>query len=238
MNKSSTKLDPEKPSLSQYFSHTASASASSGASFFDQISAGNGPAMMTSVRESASSQDIFQPESATINSTATCQSTQTTATVTSTVIAEGSVHRPLTSVGIMPDGSASSHVTASTGSKLQDEMLDGGLKTPAKEEPVVCRIFSSQEASSDILSMAAGKSFFDMLSSGTVLSHRVPSPSFASVMLGMDLTIPGLPTSSSASSMMTSPDCTTATDGSFLTPSSHTTPTPTGEVFLKSNIFM
>jgi hypothetical protein len=236
MNKNTTKLDPEKPSLSQYFSHTASAS--SGASFFDQISTGNGSAMMTSVRESASSQDFFQSEIAATNSAATCQPTQMTATVTSTAITEGFVHRSLTSVGIIPDISASSHAAANTGSKLQDKMLDGGMKTQVKEEPVVCRIFSSQEASPDSLSLASGKSFFDMLGTGTARSHGVPSPSVTSAMLGMDLTIPGLPTSSSASSMMTSPDCTTATDGSFLTPSSHTTPTPTGEEILKSVVFM
>jgi hypothetical protein len=234
MNTNITKQDPEKPSLSQYFSHTASPS--SGASFFDQISAGNGPAMMTSVRESASSQDFFQSESAAINSAATCQPTQTTATVTSTAITEGSVHRPVTSAGIIADISAYSHVAAGTGSKLQDKMLDGGAKNQVKEEPVVCRIFSSQEPSSD--GLASGKSFFDMLGTGAARSHGVPSPSVASAMLGMDLTIPGLPTSSSVSSMMTSPDCTTATDGSFLTPSSHTTPTPTGEKILNKNVFM
>lgn len=234
MNKNDIKTDPEKPSLSQYFSHTASAS--SDASFFDQISTGNGPAMMTSVRESVGSQDFFQSASAALNSTTTCQPTQTTATVTSTVITEGSVHKHLTSVGIIPEISASSHVTASTGSKAQDKMLDGGMKTPVKEEPVVCRIFSSQEAPSDNLSMASGKSFFDMLGSGTVRSpHSVPSPSVASASLGIDLMIPGLPTSSSASSMMTSPDCTTTTDGSFLSPSSPTAPTPTGEEIVKSN---
>lgn len=234
MNKNEIKTDPEKPSLSQYFSHTASAS--SGASFFDQISTGNGPAMMTSVRESVGSQDFFQSASAALNSTTTCQPSQTTATVMSTVITEGSVHKPLTSVGIIPEISASSHVTASTGSKLQDKILDGGMKTPVKEEPVVCRIFSSQEAPSDNLSMVSGKSFFDMLGSGTVRSpHSVPSPSVASASLGMDLMIPGLPTSSSASSMMTSPDYTTTTDGSFLTPSSPTAPTPTGKEILKSN---
>lgn len=235
MNKNDITVDPEKPSLSQYFSHTASSS--SGASFFDQISTGNGPAMMTSIRESASSQDFFQSASAPLNSTTTCQPTQTTATVTSTVIIEGSVHKPLTSMGIIPEITAPSHVTASTGSKLKDKMLDGDLKTPVKEEPVVCRIFSSQDAPSDNLSMASGKSFFDMLGSGTVRSpHGVSSPSVASASLGMDLMIPGLPTSSSASSMLTSPDCTTTTDGSFLTPSSPTTPTPTAGDSMESVI--
>ncbi|PNF19117.1 hypothetical protein B7P43_G09795 [Cryptotermes secundus] len=228
MNKNDIKTDPEKPSLSQYFSHTASAS--SDASFFDQISTGNGPAMMASVRESVGSQDFFQSASAALTSTTTCQPTQTTATVTSTVITEGAVHKHLTSAGMIPEISASTRVTASTGSKVQDKMLDGGMKTPVKEEPVVCRIFSSQETPSDNPSMASGKSFFDMLGSGTVRSpHSVPSPSVASALLGIDLMIPGLPTSSSASSMMTSPDCTTTTDGSCLTPSSLTAPTPTGD---------
>lgn len=220
------KLDQGKPSLSQYFSHTASAS--SGASFFDQISTSSGPVMMTSVQESASSQDFLQSESA-----ATCQPTQTTATVTSTVITEGSVHRPQTSVGIIPDTSASNHITAGTGSELQNKTSDGGMKTAVKEEPVVCRIFSSQESSSGSLNMTSGKSFFDMLGSGSVHSNGVPSPSVASALLGRDVMIPGLlPTSSSAHSMVTSPDCTTATDGSFLTPSTPTTPTPTGEEIL------
>lgn len=232
MNKSNIKQDPEKPSLSQYFSQTTATS--SGASFFDQISSGNGPAMMTSVRESASSQDLFQSANVPLNFAATCHPTQTTTTVSATVINEGSVRKPLASMGIIPEISTSSQVTANTGSKLQDKMLDVGMKTPVKEEPVVCRIFSSQEAPSDNLSTASAKSFFDMLGSTTMRSpHSIPSPSVASALFGMDLMIPGLPTSSSASSMMTSPDFTTTTDDSFLTPSSPTTPTPTptGEEF-------
>jgi len=232
MNKSNTKKDPEKPSISHYFSQTTSASL--GASFFDQISSGNGPAMMMSVRESASSQNLFQSASPPLNSTTTCQPSQTTATVTSTVITEGSVSKPPISVGNITEVSASGQITANSGPKLLDKMLGGNLKTPVKEEPVVCRIFSSQDAASDSLSIASGKSFFDMLGSGTVRSpHSMPSPSVASALLGVDLMIPGLPTSSSASSMMTSPDFTTTTDGSFLTPSSPTTPTPTGEGSLK-----
>lgn len=233
MNKSNINQDPEKPSLSQYFSQTTSTS--SGASFFDQISSGDGPAMMTSIRESADSQDLFKAANIPLNLTDTCHPTQTTTTVSSTVIHEGSVHKPLESMGFIPEISTSSQVTADTGSELQDKMLDVGMKTPVKEEPIVCRIFSSHEAPSDGLNMASGKSFFDMLGSTTVRSpHSIPSPSVASALFGMDLMIPGLPTSSSASSMMTSPEFTTTTDGSFLTPSSPTTPTPTGEEILKS----
>jgi hypothetical protein len=232
MNKSNRNQDPEKPSLSQYFSQTTSTS--SGASFFDQISSGNGSAMMTSIRESASAQDLFQSAGAPLNVTATCHPTQTTATVASTVISEGSVHKPPASMGMTPEILTSSQVTSKSGSKLQDNKLDGGMKTQVKEEPVVCRIFSSQEDPSDSLSTASGKSFFDMLGSTTIHSpHSIPSPSVASALFGMDLMIPGLPTSSSASSMMTSPDFTTTTDGSFLTPSP-TTPTLTGEEILKS----
>lgn len=228
MNISNPKKDSEKPSLSQYFSQPSSAS--SGASFFDQISSGNGPAMMTSVRESASSQDLFQAASAPIPSIIS-HHTQTTATVTSTIITEGSIRKPPTAMGVIPEISTSSQVTAESGTKLQEKMFDADMKTPVKEEPVVCRIFSSQEPASDSQNMASGKSFFDMLGSGTARSpHSVPSPSVAATLLGMDLTIPGLPTSSSASSMMTSPDFTTTTDGSFLTPTSPTTPTPTGDM--------
>ncbi|XP_049764255.1 trafficking protein particle complex subunit 12 [Schistocerca cancellata] len=47
----------DKPSLSKYFSQTTQSPATS---FFDQLSgASNNPAMMTSVRESSSSQDLF-----------------------------------------------------------------------------------------------------------------------------------------------------------------------------------
>lgn len=224
MNENNIKVDPERPSLSQYFSQTASTSL--GASFFDEISSGSGPAMMTSIQESASSQDLFESANAPLNSTSTCLPTQTTATVTSTIITQESVCKPLASTGTVPETSMFTQVTGNTGSEPQDKMLD----RDTKEEPVVCRIFSSQEVPADRNDMASGKSFFDMLGSGTVhTSHNTPSTSVASSLLGMDLMTPGLPTSSSASSMMTSPDFTTTTDGSFLTPSSPTTPTPTGD---------
>lgn len=230
MNDNNVKVDPERPSLSQYFSQTASASV--GASFFDEISSGSGPAMMTSIQESASSQDLFQSANAPLNSTSTCPPTQTAATVTSTVITQESVCKPLASTGSVPEISTSTQVTAITGgSEPQDKMLD----RDTKEEPVVCRIFSSQEVPSGGNGLSSGKSFFDMLGSGAVPTpHNTTSPLVASSLLGMDLMTPGLPTSSSASSMMTSPDFTTTTDGSFLTPSSPTTPTPTGEKILNS----
>lgn len=230
MNDSNVKVDSERPSLSQYFSQTTSTSV--GASFFDEISSGSGPAMMTSIQESASSQDLFQSAIAPLNSTSTCQPTQTAATVTSTVITQESVCKPLASTGSVPETSTSTQVTAITdGSEPQDKMLD----RDTKEEPVVCRIFSSHEVPSGKNGMSSGKSFFDMLGSGAVPTpHNTPSPLVASSLLGIDLMTPGLPTSSSASSMMTSPDFTTTTDGSFLTPSSPTTPTPTGENILNS----
>lgn len=232
MNENS-KVDPDRPSLSQYFSQTASTSL--GATFFDEISSGSGPAMMTSIQESASSQDLFQSANAPLNSASTCPPTQTTATVTSTVITQESVCKPLASTEIVPKISTSTQATANSGSEPQDKMLD----MDTKEEPVVCRIFSSQEVPSDRNGVASGKSFFDMLGSGTVhTSHNTPSPLVSSSLLGMDLMTSGLPTSSSASSMMTSPDFTTTTDGSFLTPSSRTTPTPTGEEILNSRVFI
>ncbi|GFG35169.1 hypothetical protein Cfor_12745 [Coptotermes formosanus] len=224
MNENNTKVDPERPSLSQYFSQTASTSL--GASFFDEISSGSGPAMMTSIQESASSQDLFESANAPLNSTSTCPPTQTTATVTSTVITQESVYKPLASTGTVPETSTFTQVTGNTGSEPRDKMLD----RDTKEEPVVCRIFSSQEAPPETNGKASGKSFFDMLGSGTMqTSQNTSSTSVASSLLGVDLMTPGLPTSSSASSMMTSPDFTTTTDGSFLTPSLPTTPTPTGD---------
>lgn len=229
MNENNTKVDPERPSLSQYFSQTASTSL--GASFFDEISSGSGPAMMTSIQESASSQDLFESANAPLNSTSTCPPTQTTATVTSTVITQESVYKPLASTGTVPETSTFTQVTGNTGSEPRDKMLD----RDTKEEPVVCRIFSSREAPPETNGKASGKSFFDMLGSGTMqTSQNTSSTSVASSLLGVDLMTPGLPTSSSASSMMTSPDFTTTTDGSFLTPSLPTTPTPTGEEILHS----
>ncbi|PSN47289.1 hypothetical protein C0J52_15703 [Blattella germanica] len=226
MDKANAKKDSEKLSISQYFAQ--SSSSGTGASFFDQIS-GNGPAMMMSVKESASSQDLFQAASAPLMSTGTSATTPTTATVTSTVITEGSIQKPST-MGTIPEIPTSSQTTSDLGSKLQEKVLNSDAKTPVKEEPVVCRIFSSQEVPPDNISMASGKTFFDMLGTGQQNARSplsITSPSGAPGLLGVDLMIPGLPTSSSASSMMTSPDFTTTTDGSFLTPSSPTTPTPT-----------
>ena len=203
----------EKLSISQYFSQ--STSSATGASFFDQISLGNGPAMMTSVKESASSQDLFQAAS---DSLTTAAVSPTTATVTSTVITEASIRKP--------------PLTASEiSAPIQTKFGESDAKTPIKEQPVVCRIFSSQDSTDN--TMASGKTFFDMLGSGGGQQNirsplSITSPTGAPALLGIDLMIPGLPTSSSVGSMLTSSDFTT-TDGSILTPSSAATPTPTGE---------
>ncbi|XP_067006272.1 trafficking protein particle complex subunit 12 [Anabrus simplex] len=225
MDKSSAakKETKEQPSLSQYFSRTSSASSTSAANFFDQISSsGNGPAMMTSVRESASSQDLFRAANNPALLITTSQPIQATTTVSSTTI-NTTFPKP-SKVENVPQESVSSQ------NSVSEKVVEEKSKQVSRDEPVICRIFSATEVPPDKSNLASGKAFFDMLGGASTAQNprspsSIPSPA-APQMLGIDLLIP-----SGASSLVTSPDFTTTTEGSFLTPTSPTTPTPTGDTF-------
>ncbi|GLH04157.1 Uncharacterized protein GBIM_09929 [Gryllus bimaculatus] len=215
-SKSSSKSEvSEQPSLSKYFSQPAP-SLSSTASFFDQISSSsNDSAMMTSVRESSSSQDLFLAAT----SPAPVKS-----------LSASSVASPSVSTNPAPSAVKANGKGDVVKEKInlpeQEIPTDISIQGGSKVEPVVCKIFASQDTSKDS-SGASGEVFFDMLG-GTAASNNKPPQMPSSQRI--DLTIPTMCTSGT-NSIGTSPDFTTTTEGSFLTPSEDTTPTPTGDPF-------
>nr|CAD7455995.1 unnamed protein product [Timema tahoe] len=218
MNPESTSAKtPDQAPLSKYFSHDSATSPA--ASFFDHISSSaNGPAMMTSVRESASTQDLFQAASSLSTTTVISPTSSATTTVTSTTIIDA-FQKPFKSKNNLEKVVTPTTENAGTTKTILEE--NNIAKTPIQEEPIVCRIFASQEApiNSNVLS---SKNFFDML--GTTPTQQ-PNATAAVTpsLLGIDQQVIGLPISG-ASSMVTSPDFTATTDGSYLSPL-----TPTGE---------
>ncbi|KAK7869569.1 hypothetical protein R5R35_003362 [Gryllus longicercus] len=215
-SKSSSKSEAsEQPSLSKYFSQPAP-SLSSTASFFDQISSSsNDSAMMTSVRESSSSQDLFLAAT----------SPAPVKSLSASSVASPSVSTNPAPSAVKANGKGDV-VKEKLNSPEQEIPTDISIQGGSKVEPVVCKIFASQDTSKDS-SGASGEVFFDMLG-GTAASNNKPPQMPSSQRI--DLTIPTMCTSGT-NSIGTSPDFTTTTEGSFLTPSEDTTPTPTGDPF-------
>ncbi|CAG2061886.1 unnamed protein product, partial [Timema podura] len=208
---------PDQAPLSKYFSHDSATSPA--ASFFDHISSSaNGPAMMTSVRESASTQDLFQAASSLSTTTVLSPTSSATTTVTSTTIIDA-FQKPFKSKNNLEKVVTPTTENAGTTKTILEE--NNIAKTPIQEEPIVCRIFASQEApiNSNVLS---SKNFFDMLGTAPTQQPNATAAVTPS-LLGIDQQVIGLPISG-ASSMVTSPDFTATTDGSYLSPL-----TPTGE---------
>nr|CAD7198236.1 unnamed protein product [Timema douglasi] len=214
---SSSAKSPDQAPLSKYFSQNSTTSPA--ASFFDHISSSvNGPAMMTSVRESASTQDLFQAASSLPTTTVLSPTSSATTTVTSTTIIDA-FQKPFKSKNnIEKVATPTTENAGTTNGKLEENNL---AKTPIQEEPIVCRIFASQEAPIDS-NVSSSKNFFDML--GTTPTQQ-PNATAAVTpsLLGIDQQVTGLPISG-ASSIVTSPDFPATTDGSYLSPL-----TPTGE---------
>nr|CAD7262308.1 unnamed protein product [Timema shepardi] len=214
---SSSAKSPDQAPLSKYFSQNSTTSPA--ASFFDHISSSvNGPAMMTSVRESASTQDLFQAASSLPTTTVLSPTSSATTTVTSTTIIDA-FQKPFKSKNnIEKVATPTTENAGTTNGKLEENNL---AKTPIQEEPIVCRIFASQEAPIDY-NVSSSKNFFDML--GTTPTQQ-PNATAAVTpsLLGIDQQVTGL-TISGASSIVTSPDFPATTDGSYLSPM-----TPTGE---------
>ncbi|XP_063217208.1 trafficking protein particle complex subunit 12 isoform X1 [Bacillus rossius redtenbacheri] len=202
----------DHPSLRNYFSQDTSVSQAS--TFFDRLPSANGPAMMTSVRESASSHDLFKAansQSFPIQSSLSTPLTSAMTTVSSTTIMEN-FRQPL---------KTDSDCKPEQGADLVPDVSNGlDCKTLVKEEPVVCKIFS-QEACKN-----SDKNFFDLISPASNQQFATSAPPSKP---SLDLIIPGLSTSV-ASSMMTSPDFSSTTGGSFPTSSPLVTPTPPGEM--------
>nr|CAD7572578.1 unnamed protein product [Timema californicum] len=214
---SSSAKSPDQAPLSKYFSQNSTTSPA--ASFFDHISSSvNGPAMMTSVRESASTQDLFQAASSLPTTTVLSPTSSATTTVTSTTIIDA-FQKPFKSKNnIEKVATPTTENAGTTNGKLEENNL---AKTPIQEEPIVCRIFASQEVPIDY-NVSSSKNFFDML--GTTPTQQ-PNATAAVTpsLLGIDQQVTGL-TISGASSIVTSPDFPATTDGSYLSPM-----TPTGE---------
>nr|CAD7425209.1 unnamed protein product [Timema monikensis] len=214
---SSSAKTPDQAPLSKYFSQNSATSPA--ASFFDHISSSvNGPAMMTSVRESASTQDLFQAASSLSTTTVLSPTSSATTTVTSTTIIDA-FQKPFKSKNNLEKVATPTTENAdTTNGKLEENNL---AKTPIQEEPIVCRIFASQEAPINS-NVSSSKNFFDML--GTTPTQQ-PNATAAVTpsLLGIDQQVTGLPISG-ASSIVTSPDFPATTDGSYLSPL-----TPTGE---------
>nr|CAD7394120.1 unnamed protein product [Timema cristinae] len=214
---SSSAKTPDQAPLSKYFSQNSATSPA--ASFFDHISSSvNGPAMMTSVRESASTQDLFQAASSLSTTIVLSPTSSATTTVTSTTIIDA-FQKPFKSKNNLEKVATPTTENAdTTNGKLEENNL---AKTPIQEEPIVCRIFASQEAPINS-NVSSSKNFFDML--GTTPTQQ-PNATAAVTpsLLGIDQQVTGLPISG-ASSIVTSPDFPATTDGSYLSPL-----TPTGE---------
>lgn len=207
-NKSNTKTESrDQPSLSKYFSQPTQ-SLSSTASFFDQLSSSNNDsAMMTSVRESSSSQDLFlaaaSPAPVKSHSASSVAASSNNSTLNFNSVSTNSLK---------------SNIRSPEQEIPTDRTIQGGSKV----EPVVCKIFASQSVSKD------GAAFFDMLGGSGANGKLSQSQSSQR----MDLNLPSSNNNNNGSSSIgTSPDFTTTTEGSFLTPSESATPTHIGDPF-------